>query len=83
MMFTMKKNQSLNKKILKKIGLNIRYRRLYSNISQEALALDIGVERSYITSIEMGEKSPSIYCLYLLAKRLNTTLKDLLDINLE
>lgn len=83
MLLIMKKNQSLNKKILKKIGLNIRYNRSRANISQEALALDIGVERSYITSIEMGDKSPSLYCLYLIAKRLNTTLQNLVDINIE
>ena len=51
MLFAMKKNQSLNKKLLKKIGMNIKYRRSYANISQETLAMDIGVERSYITSI--------------------------------
>ena len=79
----MKKNQSLNKKILKKVGLNIRYNRSRANISQEALALDIGVERSYITSIEMGDKSPSLYCLYMIAKRLNTSMTDLVDINIE
>ncbi len=78
----MRKNQSLNKKILKKIGMNIKYRRCYANISQETLAMDIGVERSYITSIELGDKSPSVYCLFLIAERLNTSLKDLVDINL-
>lgn len=83
MLFAMKKNQSLNKKLLKKIGMNIKYRRCYANISQETLAMDIGVERSYITSIELGDKSPSIYCLYLIAKRLNTTLNALVDINIE
>ena len=79
----MEKNHSINKKLLKKIGINIKYRRSHANISQETLALDIGVERSYITSIELGDKSPSIYCLYLIAKRLGTTLKDLLDINID
>ena len=78
----MKKSKP-EQKIIKKIGMNIKYRRCYANISQETLAMDIDVERSYITSIELGDKSPSIYCLYLIAKRLNTTLKDLLDINLE
>ena len=63
--------------------MNIKYRRSYANISQETLAMDIGVERSYITSIELGDKSPSIYCLYLIAKRLNTTLNALVDINIE
>ena len=78
----MKKNQSRNKKLLKKIGMNIKYRRCYMNISQETLAMDIGVERSYITSIELGDKSPSLYCLLMIAERLNTSLKDLVDVNI-
>ena len=79
----MKKNQSLNNKILKKLAINVKHKRSLANISQEELAFDIGVERSYITAIEIGEKSPSLYCLYLIAKRLNTTLKDLVDINID
>ena len=79
----MKKNQSLNNKILKKLAINVKHKRSLANISQEELAFDIGVERSYITAIEIGKKSPSLYCLYLIAKRLNTTLKDLVDINID
>ena len=79
----MKKNQSLNKKLLKKLAINVKHKRSIANISQEELAFNIGVERSYISAIEIGEKSPSLYCLYLLAKALNTSLKDLTDINIE
>ena len=79
----MKKDLSLNKKILKKLAINIKQKRSIANISQEELAYKAGVERSYITAIEIGQKSPSVYCLYLIAKALNTTLKDLTDINLD
>lgn len=79
----MKKDQSLNKKILKKLAINVRHKRSLANISQEELAFNIGVERSYITAIEIGEKSPSLYCLFSIAKALNTSLKELTDINIE
>ena len=78
----MKKNQSLNNKILKKLAINLKHKRSLANMSQEELAFKIGVERSYITSIEIGQKSPSLYCLYLMAQALNTSLKELTDISI-
>ena len=79
----MKKNLSLNNKILKKLAINIKQKRSIANISQKELADKAGVERSYITAIEMGAKSPSVYCLYIIARALNTSIKELLDINLD
>ena len=79
----MNKNNVLKNKILKKLAINIKHKRSLANITQEELAFDIGIDRSYITAIEIGAKSPSIYTLYLIAKRLGTSLKDLLDINLD
>lgn len=79
----MQTNQTIKRKILKHLGINIKFYRTKLNISQEALAFDINVDRTYITAIEQGAKSPSIYCLYLLAQRLGVSLKDLLDINVD
>ena len=79
----MQTNQTIKRKILKHLGINIKFYRTKLNISQEALAFDINVDRTYITAIEQGTKSPSIYCLYLLAQRLGISLKDLLDINVD
>lgn len=78
----MQKNQTINRKILKHLGVNIKFYRTKLNLSQETLAFDINVDRTYITAIEQGVKSPSIYCLYLIAQRLGVSLKDLLDINI-
>lgn len=78
----MQKNQTINRKILKHLGVNIKFYRTKLNISQETLAFDVNVDRTYITAIEQGVKSPSIYCLYLIAQRLGVSLKDLLDINI-
>ena len=77
----MQTNQTIKRKILKHLGINIKFYRTKLNLSQETLAFDVNVDRTYITAIEQGAKSPSIYCLYLIANRLNVSLKDLLDIN--
>ena len=79
----MKKDLALNKKILKKLAINIAQKRSVANLTQEQLATRVGVERSYITSIEIGQKSPSLYCLYVIAKSLNTSLQELVNINLD
>lgn len=75
-------NQGLKKRILKKIGINIKLYRLKSNFSQEKLAFEIGVDRTYISALELGLKSPSLYCLYKLSETLKISLKELIDINI-
>ncbi len=75
-------NQSLKRKILKQVGINIQLYRRKANISQEALAHDVGVDRTYISALEQGIKSPSLYCLYKIAEKLRIQTKELLDINL-
>jgi len=75
-------DKSLKRKILKKIGINIKLYRLRANFSQENLAFEIGADRTYISALELGLKSPSLYCLYMLAKKLNVTLKELIDIKI-
>lgn len=79
----MKKNPSKNKKILKHLGINIKFYRNKLNITQEQLAELIDAERSYITALECGNKSPSIYFLFELANALNVHIKDLMDINIK
>ena len=78
----MKKNFAKAKKILKNLGLNIKFYRRKLNLTQEQIAEKIDAERSYITALESGNKSPSIYFLYELSKALNISMKDLMDINI-
>lgn len=78
----MQKKQALQRKLLKTLGLNIKYYRTKLNITQEQLAFECGLERSYITALENGSKSPSLYCLFILANKLQIALKDLVDISI-
>lgn len=78
----MKTKTRLKKKILTQIGERVRFYRKALQLSQEALAFDIGVDRTYIGGIEQGLKSPSLYCLFQIAKRLNLDLKTLVDIDM-
>lgn len=79
----MKTRIRLKKKILKNIGLRLKYFRTQKGISQENLAFKVGIDRTYIGAIEQGLRSPSIYCLFTLATALDTTLSDLVNITIE
>lgn len=79
----MKTRIRLKKKILKNIGLRLKYFRTQKGISQENLAFKVGIDRTYIGAIEQGLRSPSIYCLFTIATALDTTLSDLVNITIE
>ena len=66
----MKTKVRLKKKILSALGTRVKHFRNLKGISQEALAFQIGVDRTYIGAIEQGTRSPSIYCLFVLASAL-------------
>ena len=79
----MKTRVRLKKKILKNLGLRLKYFRTLKGISQENLAFQVGVDRTYIGAIEQGLRSPSVYCMFTLANALNITLSELVDINID
>jgi transcriptional regulator with XRE-family HTH domain len=53
------------------LGAVMRTLRKQRGLSQETLALDAGVERNYISLIELGKNSPSIRILFKLSKALD------------
>ena len=79
----MKTKIRLKKKILKTLGLRVKYYRKLKGVSQETLAFMVGVDRTYIGAIEQGLRSPSIYCLFTLANELGITLGELTNITLD
>ena len=79
---SMQIDQSIKKKLAKKIGLAIRHYRSNKNISQEKLAYAIDADRTYISALEQGNKIASVYCLYKLSQELNINFKDLFDFTL-
>ena len=56
--------------ILKIIGINIRHYRNALNISQEKLAENAGLHRTYIGAVERGEKNISANNIAKIAKEL-------------
>lgn len=52
------------KDLAKALGANIRARRKENGISQDALALECGLDRSYMGRIERGEVNITVEKLY-------------------
>lgn len=56
--------------LAKRLGANIRAKRISLGISQDGLALECGVDRSYMGRIERGEVNITVEKLYQIAARL-------------
>ena len=59
------------------IARNVRRIRVAKGISQERLAFDLGIDRSYLGGIEREVENPTVDLLERLAKALDVPLSDL------
>lgn len=64
---------------LKAIGLSIREIRMEKGLAQERLALDAGIDRSYLGGIERGEHNLAIVNLLKIARALGVSASSLLS----
>ena len=64
-------------KLQRKFGKVIKDLRLERKISQEKLALDSNIDRTYISDIEKGERNVSLDIISRLANTLQISLSDL------
>lgn len=62
-----------------KFGNKIKELRKVKGLSQERLANMAEIDRTYLPTIEKGERNVSIEVVEKLAKALNVTIKDLFD----
>ena len=63
------------------VGLNLRRLRVERDISQERLAFDSGVDRSYLGGMERGEENPTVDILDKLAATLAVPVGELFALN--
>ena len=62
----------------RRVGAVLRLRRQAAHFSQERLALEAGLDRSFVSEVERGVKSPTLETLALLAVALNMKPSELL-----
>jgi transcriptional regulator with XRE-family HTH domain len=68
-----------SKNQLKAFGLRVRTRREALDWSQDKLAEQAGLHRTYISGLERGERNVSVLNILRLARALQTTPGELLD----
>ena len=61
----------------RRLGLRVKTLRRAAGVSQEALAFEAKLDRTYVSQIERGVGNPSVLVLHKLATALNVELKDL------
>lgn len=67
-------------------GVILRELRKKAELTQEKLAFEAGIERNYVSLIELGRNQPTITTIFKLAKALNidaSKLIKLVEINLK
>jgi transcriptional regulator with XRE-family HTH domain len=74
---------SLNVNKLTKIdntfGMVLRKKRLCKKYTQEALSIESGLSRAYISELEMGHKDPSLYTIFKLSFALKIKASSIVD----
>jgi transcriptional regulator with XRE-family HTH domain len=64
-------------KILTNFGIKLKEARLAKGFSQEALALSLEFDRTYIGLLERGKRNPSLFTIHKIANFLEVKPKDL------
>lgn len=62
---------------LENIGLNIKKYRKQMKLSQVELAVEVGIDRAYLSEIENGRTNPSVNVLYAIADALKIEIENL------
>jgi transcriptional regulator with XRE-family HTH domain len=62
------------------VGLNVKRYRVERELSQEQLAFDAGLHRTYVSGVERGVRNPTVTVLERLARGLKIPAARLLDV---
>lgn len=65
--------------ICKQVGLNVQRLRREKGWSQEDLAFECGLHRTYISGVERGIRNPTVTVIAKIAKTLSVDAGDLLE----
>ena len=61
------------------VARNLRRLRVRLGLSQEALAVDAGIDRTYVSRLERGLENPTVGVLERLSLALSSDIRDLFD----
>jgi len=61
------------------VGQNVRRLRLAAKISQAELAARMGVDRAYVSGLELGNRNPTVVTLWHIAKALAVPMRSFFE----
>ncbi|MDP2355740.1 MAG: helix-turn-helix transcriptional regulator [Beijerinckiaceae bacterium] len=61
------------------VGRNVKRLRLAAGLTQAGLAERMGVDRAYVSGLELGQRNPTIVTLWHIAKALEVGFQALFD----
>jgi transcriptional regulator with XRE-family HTH domain len=61
------------------VGRNVQRLRIAAGLSQAGLAERMGVDRAYVSGLELGQRNPTIVTLWHVAKALGVKLRQFFD----
>lgn len=64
-------------------GANVRRYRVAAGLSQEAVAVKMGVDRAYVSGMERGQQNVTLLTMWHLSEALGVRPADLLDETVE
>lgn len=64
-------------RLLKAFGNRVRDERVAKGLSQESLAALCGLHRTYVGTVERGERNPALFNIARIANALGTTVSNL------
>lgn len=68
-----------DKQLLALLAKNVRHLRKEIGLSQEELAFECEIDRTYISKVERGIANPSLLVLFKIANILNVEIRDLIN----
>ena len=61
------------------VGRNVKRLRIAAGLTQAGLAERMGVDRAYVSGLELGQRNPTIVTLWHITEALGVKLQTLLD----
>ena len=61
------------------VGRNVRRLRIAAGLSQAQLAERMGVDRAYVSGLELGQRNPTVLTLWHISKAIGVKLKSFFE----
>ena len=69
----------MSEDVRKLVGRNVRRLRIAAGLSQAELADRMGVDRGYVSGLELGQRNPTVVTLWHIGKALDVRLRSFFD----